>query len=282
METGITLLGDLGKPATALVEKIGVATGILYEPTRIKRKARAEAKAEHIKAIAKIDQGRQVRALQRFIAEEERKQENMESIIEQAFPLIDDNAKPKAIENDWLLNFFEKCRLTSDQDIQKIWAAILAGEANTNGNFSKRTINCLADFDSRDAMLLQHLCTFAVTFNQDQAILIYSFQDRIYDGPMHIYELLQHFQSFGLLSINNINFYNLEYPSIVDLKYFSKNKKIHNLDHSYTKINIGKALLSRTGCELIKVCKSSPEALEYDKFYAYMIDRLKNQKLSIY
>jgi hypothetical protein len=35
-------IGDLSKPATVLVEKICNAVGVVYEPTRIKRKARAE------------------------------------------------------------------------------------------------------------------------------------------------------------------------------------------------------------------------------------------------
>ena len=48
-------LGELSKPATILVEKVCNAVGIIYEPTRVKRMARAEAEAEKIKTVARIE-----------------------------------------------------------------------------------------------------------------------------------------------------------------------------------------------------------------------------------
>ena len=48
-------LGDLSKPATVLIEKVCNAVGIIYEPTRIKRQARAEVEADKIKALAQIE-----------------------------------------------------------------------------------------------------------------------------------------------------------------------------------------------------------------------------------
>ena len=45
-------LGDLGKPIDTLIHKISDATGVLYEPTRIRRKAKAESDAAIISAKA--------------------------------------------------------------------------------------------------------------------------------------------------------------------------------------------------------------------------------------
>lgn len=45
-------LGDLSKPATVLVEKVCNAVGILYEPRRIRQRAKAEADAARTTALA--------------------------------------------------------------------------------------------------------------------------------------------------------------------------------------------------------------------------------------
>ena len=45
-------LGDLAKPIDTLIHKISDATGVLYEPTRIRRKAEAESDAAIISAKA--------------------------------------------------------------------------------------------------------------------------------------------------------------------------------------------------------------------------------------
>ena len=51
--------------------------------------------------------------------------------------------------------------MVSDDDMQQIWAGILAGEANNSGSFSRRTVNLVADLDKRNAQLFRNLCGFA-------------------------------------------------------------------------------------------------------------------------
>ena len=45
-------LGDLGKPIDTLIHKISDATGVLYEPRKIRRKAKAKSDAAIISAKA--------------------------------------------------------------------------------------------------------------------------------------------------------------------------------------------------------------------------------------
>ena len=121
--------GDLSKPITALIEKIASGTGVLYEPTRIKRKAIAEAEAKKIHALVDTEiHDIQKRALERFVREETIKQQNIESITEKTFEKLEDNAKPEEIENDWISNFFDKIKFISDDEMQDLWAKLLAGE----------------------------------------------------------------------------------------------------------------------------------------------------------
>lgn len=166
-------LGDISKPATVLIEKISDAVGGYFKPYQIKRVAKAEAEVELIEAEAQIQvSDLQRRAVNRFIAEESKKQENIETIAGEAIPLLEDNSKPENMEEDWIANFFDKCRIVSDNEMQNLWSKVLAGEANSPGSFSKRTVNFLGSLDKSDAELFTSLCGFG-WFVGDVVPLIY-------------------------------------------------------------------------------------------------------------
>lgn len=156
-------IGKLSKPATVLVEKISNAIGIVYEPRRIKQKAIAEAEASKTKALMDLEiEEIQKRTLNRLVAEEIKKQENIESITEKSFDSLKENASPENIEDDWISNFFDKCKLISDEEMQKLWAQILAGESNNPGTFSKRTLKFLETLDKSEAVAFIKLSSITV------------------------------------------------------------------------------------------------------------------------
>ena len=168
-------LGELSKPATVLIEKISKAVGTLYEPVHIVKVAEAEAKAAKIRAESEAEAAMIVekseierlalrqRTIYRLITEETQRQKNMEDITAESLPHLNANANPDAMEDDWIANFFDKCRIVSDGQMQSLWSRILAGEANTPGALSKRTVNFVSDFDKSDADLFTRLCGFSWT-----------------------------------------------------------------------------------------------------------------------
>ena len=141
-------LGGLSKPANTLIEKASDAVGGWFAPYQIKRVAKAEAEAALIKTQSEIEiTDLHRRAAHRFIEEEAQRQKNMENIIAKALPHLNENAKPDSIANDLLVNFFDKCRIVSDNEMQELWSRILAGEANAPGTYSKRTVNFVSNLD---------------------------------------------------------------------------------------------------------------------------------------
>ena len=108
-ETASFNVGDLVKPIDTLIHKISDATGVLYEPRRIRRKAKAEsdaaiisAKAETAANIIKAESEIEItdlhqRAAQRRIKEDMRDQKNMEDIITKALPHLNKEAEPDAM-----------------------------------------------------------------------------------------------------------------------------------------------------------------------------------------
>src|SRR5258708_2888494 len=135
---------DLGKAsdvAKTLVEKIAGAGWVLFEPRQIKRLATAEVEANRIRALGDIETSALARrALVRLARQEERKQRNVEQIAADAIPLLNSEAKPKDLDEDWLATFFERASLVSDSEMQSAWSRILAGEVNKPGTFSRRTL----------------------------------------------------------------------------------------------------------------------------------------------
>jgi len=197
-------LGELSKPATVLIKKISDGLGGYFKPYQIRRVAKAEADAEIIRAQAQIDMtDLQRRALGRFVLEEAKKQENIEKITEKAIPLLEDSAKPQDIENDWITNFFDKCRIISDEDMQSLWSKVLAGEANSPGTFSKRTVNLLGSLDKSDAALFTNLCGFG-WFMGEVVPLIYDAQAPIYNEKGLNFNSLSHLDDIGLINFETI------------------------------------------------------------------------------
>ena len=132
-------MSGLTKPADTLIKKVSGAVGGWFAPYQIRRVAKAEAEAALIKAQSEIEiTDLHRRAAHRFIEEEAQRQKNMEDITDKALPQLNEYAKPEFMDNDWLANFFDKCRIVSDDEMQRLWSLVLAGEANAPGSYSKR------------------------------------------------------------------------------------------------------------------------------------------------
>jgi hypothetical protein len=253
-------LGELSKPATVLVEKISDAIGGIFRPYQIRRVAQAEAEADKVRAVSQIEISElQRRAVQRFFIEEANKQHNMESIAEKALPEILENAKPEEMEDDWITNFFDKCRLISDQKMQLLWSSVLAGEANTPGRFSKRTISLLSTLDKSDAELFRILCSYAWSKDGSALPLIFDMENPIYTGAGINFSALKHLDSIGLLSFESLSGYaqnNLNSTEL--LEYYGRVVSIEFPNPDVGMLDMGHVMLSKAGEELSAICGSSP------------------------
>lgn len=145
-------LGGLSKPAEALINRLSEAMGGIAKPWQIKRVAKAEAEAQKIAALARIEiTEMEERALQRMIKEQTRDQENIENVTRKAIPHLKENSKPADLEEDFIRLFFDKVRLISDEEMQEVWAKVLAGEANRKGSFSPTTLRIISEIDKKIA-----------------------------------------------------------------------------------------------------------------------------------
>ncbi len=274
--TSLVNVWELAKPATTLIKKICDAIWVLYEPTHIERMAKAEAKAEQIKELSRIETGTlKYRAIQRFMSEETGKQQNIENIIEEAIPLLNEGAQPENLEKDWISNFFDKSKLTSDEEMRKLWSSILAGEANNPWKFSKRTVNFVADLDKKDAELFTKLCGYIFQIG-DFLPLIFDTQAEIYTKNWINFTTLKHLDAIWLISFESVGGYNtLWLPKQSIISYQDVPLKLSFIDTTNNQLAIWKVLLTNVGKELAMICNSD----FVDGFIDYAVEEWKKQNI---
>jgi hypothetical protein len=253
----IALFGDFSKTANVLVEKISQAIGGFAKPWQIRRVARADADADMIQAVSQIQISElERRAVNRFIMEEAKKQQNIETITANALPEVSNEARPENVEDDWITNFFDKCRLISDKDMQALWSKVLAGEANSPGKFAKRTVDLLANLDKSDAELFTKLCCFCFTIG-GLAPLIYDPDDSIYISHGINFDRLSHMDSIGLIKFDPLAGY--VHRGVRQKGYASYYGRHVWLELPPTKgddlrLDIGHVILTRAGEQLAGIC----------------------------
>ena len=271
--TSLVNLGELSKPANTLIEKISSAIGGVFEPWQIKRIAKAEAEANLIKAESEIqitDLHR--RAMHRFVEEEANRQENMEEITKKSIPLLEEQSDPAKMEDDWVTNFFDKSRIVSDEDMQALWANVLAGEANKPGSFSRRTVNLLSDLDKRDAELFQTLCRFGWAVGKFTP-LIFDSQAPIYNNLGINFDSLSHLDSLGLIQFNSLaGFSRTGLPKSFALTYCGQPLQLVIKEGQENQLSIGQILLTQAGQELAQIVKVPG----VQGFYGYVKEQWKS------
>lgn len=202
-DTSLINIGELSKPATVLVEKVSAAIGVLYEPHRIRREAEANADAALVEAKSRIQIGElERRALTRFVEEQTREQKNIEDITSKALPNLNPQSDPSGMDEDWISDFFGKCRRVSNKEMQTLWASLLAGEANKPGSVSKRTVDFVAAMDRSDAEIFNRVCRFSCNSLNDT--LIFDTSHQILQDNQLTWADLSHLETIGLIKLGTL------------------------------------------------------------------------------
>lgn len=97
------------------------------------------------------------------------KANNFLKIVEKAdeeyskMPRIEEEKKH---DFDWFVRFYEAVGNISDEQMQSIWAKILAGEINNPNTYSLRTIEALKNLSQQEAGLFEKICSHCICMGQ--------------------------------------------------------------------------------------------------------------------
>lgn len=274
-ESSLIPLDGLTKPATVLIKKISEAVGGLCKPFQIVRVAKAEAAADQIRAESQIQITElQRRAMHRFFEEEAKKQSNIEDITQKALPLLKEESSPQDVQDDWITNFFDKSRIVSDSDMQQLWSRVLAGEANTPGSFSRKTVNLLSDLDKRDAELFAALCGFVWQFGSPTP-LVFDTEAEVYNRRGINFGSISHLESIGLVQSGVLGFSQINLPKRVAVFYRGTPVVLTFPNDEHNQMGVGKVMLTRAGQELARVCESE----KVEGFFEFVCEKWRSESL---
>jgi hypothetical protein len=266
-----TILQGLGalaasNPVTVLINRIADSRDARLKPQRMLLEAQTERAIKHDNAIAEVEtelalKQLRERAEERVLSEALRDQRNIEAPLAHAIPNIREDAKPEDIDEDWLANFTDKCRLISNEEMQKLWGQILAGEANKPGAFSTRTVNFLATLTQKEALNFRLLCSYNWSLGYSYPVpLIFDDED-----PLPIsYQELHHLNDIGLIELEpsrkgyafreeKLSFHYGK--SIIDVEWGTLGGDMLATTTRRPNIRIGVVKLTQIGNELASICQ---------------------------
>ena len=198
----------------------------------------------------------------------------MENMIEKSLAYLTTDSSPETMDDDWLTNLFHHARNTSDEVMQDTWARILAGEANTNGSYTKRTVNMMAELEKSDAVLFSKLVDYCWNFNGDVPI-VFDTDDDIYEKNGITFSKLNHLASIGLVTFETLAGYVQSQDGTggkFECSYQGTNYTIQKPEGKESKVSIGKILFTQQGLELAQVCTRE----RIDSFEEYVIKKLES------
>ncbi len=185
MSKAVEVINAVVSPVTKLIKTVSSAIGKAYEPTHIKRMAKARAREieeigralrENADIPITYSNGEIVadtkdfdqlvkRTQSRMAFQELQKQQNIESVVDKAYGLLDGepDCTDVPVDNDWLSRFFNSVENISDNDMQLLWARILAGEVKQPKTYSLRTLETLKNISKDEALLFQKMTAYVFT-----------------------------------------------------------------------------------------------------------------------
>lgn len=153
-----------------LAETFGNWTGLNARGKE--RMADAEAYAEVRKvdaqnaaALARLEG--EERIAQYIYTRESRKMNNVQQIVNKAEEQFaeGEQVSSEPVNQDWQNRFFSIAEDISDEEMQKLWAQILAGEVKHPKSFSLRTLEALRNISKEEAESIQKVAKFIIDTN---------------------------------------------------------------------------------------------------------------------
>ena len=101
---------------------------------------------------------------QRVQFQEEKRQANIGSVVAQAaHELGDREVQDHEVDHDWTARFFNDVQDVSSEEMQQLWAKVLAGEVERQGQFSLRTLDTLHNMSVSEAKLFAEACNYVAS-----------------------------------------------------------------------------------------------------------------------
>ncbi len=280
MSEPLELVRALVSPTEKLIDAIKDAVGTVYEP-RHKRKM-ADAAAYEINVVSKAmrnaadmsivydENGMNInsedfrrfvqRTGERFVQQELTKQRNIENVIDNAYDILEkeDRCSEEPIERGWLNRFFNSVADISDEDLQKLWGKVLAGEIKQPKSYSLRTLGTLKNISKHEAELFQKIVPYIVDMG---GTLFLASNDKLLKKHGINYAEIMHLDECGLINSNSLITVNPSVSNAKEVALHNRSKLIimQGIETKENVVSIGSYSLTGAGIELFHIMQSAPD-----------------------
>lgn len=280
MSEPLELVRALVSPTEKLIDAIKDAVGTVYEP-RHKRKM-ADAAAYEINVVSKAmrnaadmsivydENGMNInsedfrrfvqRTGERFVQQELTKQRNIENVIDNAYDILEkeDRCSEEPIERGWLNRFFNSVADISDEDLQKLWGKVLAGEIKQPKSYSLRTLETLKNILKHEAELFQKIVPYIVDMG---GTLFLASNDKLLKKHGINYAEIMHLDECGLINSNSLITVNPSVSNAKEVALHNRSKLIimKGIETKENVVSIGNYSLTGAGIELFHIMQSAPD-----------------------
>lgn len=278
---------DLGPPLKTLIEKVAKLIGVPGTLALKLPAAKIDAWAKEIEAVgdvrARFAAQREMDTLDRVLKEETVKYSRLETILGETAPMLEESADPNAIDDDWLIYHLEKARLVSNADMQRLWAKVLAGEANKPGSFSKRSLDFLSTLERREAEAFTKFGSFVLRHGGGHVPLVLDPVDPFYAHRGASFDDLSHFEAIGLINFEPLAGYQLSVAgtNIFGFDYFGDVRLFYSqrvpTPAGHATAPAGKALFTEIGRQFFQICGAHP----IEGFWDYVIEKWARDKFYV-
>ena len=105
---------------------------------------------------------------QRIQFQEQKRQANIVSVVGKAAnQLGDTEVADREPDHDWTARFFNEVQDVSSEEMQSLWAKVLAGEVKQAGSTSVRTLGILKTLDQNAALVFRTFCSVCIFWDLD-------------------------------------------------------------------------------------------------------------------
>ena len=134
-------------------------------------RARESLTSKDLKITGELDIENTVK--QRIQFQERKRQLNIEAVVNKAaMQLGDDLVADSEPDHDWTARFFTEVQDVTSEDLQSLWAKVLAGEVRRAKSTSIRTLSILKNIEQGTARLFTKFCSTCVFLSPGEGVML--------------------------------------------------------------------------------------------------------------
>lgn len=187
---------------------------------------------------------------------------------------IKESSDPSEVDDDWLLDYFDKVSKVSDDSMQAIWSRVLGGKVNNPSEFSKSLLHLLFMLERKDAdsfVNLSRFCFYRV--GEDNAVhpaVLFGLKPSSYRKMGITDSSLSRLRSLGLVDLSYERGYTLGKEAV--LQYGGSRIAVEG-----DSVNMGCVKLTEDGAALFGII----EKMNDDSVFDFTVTLLRRSGLSV-